>query len=161
MKWLLFAKKYFMKKNLLFLFLGLLIGFTSCKKEGCTNSNAINFDEEAKKDDGTCKLPEIIFDITSPLQGATFPLNSTINIKGNITANYTLDGYTLKLTNTSKNEVVLEYTISTASESFSIDENWVNTVTHHSDMLLEITCVDYSDYELLRGNSINFHCHPM
>ncbi len=28
---------------------------TSCKKKGCTDSNAVNYSTEAKKDDGTCK----------------------------------------------------------------------------------------------------------
>ena len=42
-----------MKKGLLFLLLGLSIGFASCKKEGCTNELAINYDKEAEKDDGT------------------------------------------------------------------------------------------------------------
>jgi hypothetical protein len=27
----------------------------SCKKEGCTDKNALNYDSKAKKDDGTCK----------------------------------------------------------------------------------------------------------
>lgn len=31
-----------------------LLAFASCKKEGCTDGNATNFDEDAKKDDGTC-----------------------------------------------------------------------------------------------------------
>ena len=31
------------------------ISFSSCKKkQGCTNKDALNFDSEAKKDDGTC-----------------------------------------------------------------------------------------------------------
>lgn len=29
----------------------------ACKKEGCTNPNAINYNAEAKKDDGSCQLP--------------------------------------------------------------------------------------------------------
>src|SRR5690554_547320 len=28
---------------------------TSCKKEGCTDPNAINYSDSAKKDDGSCK----------------------------------------------------------------------------------------------------------
>ncbi len=28
--------------------------FSGCQKEGCTDSNAINYDENAKKDDGSC-----------------------------------------------------------------------------------------------------------
>ena len=30
------------------------IGIAGCAKEGCTNSNACNYDSSAKKDDGTC-----------------------------------------------------------------------------------------------------------
>lgn len=32
----------------------LAFGGTSCKKEGCTNSGACNYDPDAEKDDGTC-----------------------------------------------------------------------------------------------------------
>lgn len=39
-----------------FILLGsaLLVASTSCKKEGCTNPDATNYDEKAKKDDGSC-----------------------------------------------------------------------------------------------------------
>jgi hypothetical protein len=39
-----------------YLIIFLLLGsvFTSCKKEGCTDSNAINYAADAKKDNGTC-----------------------------------------------------------------------------------------------------------
>lgn len=32
----------------------ILVGLTSCKKEGCTDIDATNFDAEAKKDNGAC-----------------------------------------------------------------------------------------------------------
>lgn len=35
------------------------LGFTSCKKEGCIDPKANNYNEEAKKDDGTCTYPVI------------------------------------------------------------------------------------------------------
>jgi hypothetical protein len=42
-------------KNVLFLALAAsTILFSSCKKEGCTDSNAVNYNEKAKKDDGSC-----------------------------------------------------------------------------------------------------------
>ena len=37
---------------------------TSCKKEGCTDGNAGNYDSEAKKDDGTCTYPTIKFNVS-------------------------------------------------------------------------------------------------
>ena len=43
-------------------------GMTSCKKEGCTDSAATNYDEKAKKDDGSCILPTP--DPVGPTQGA-------------------------------------------------------------------------------------------
>ncbi len=34
-----------------------LLSITSCKdKEGCTNPNAINYDSDAEKEDGSCKV---------------------------------------------------------------------------------------------------------
>lgn len=52
-----------MKKNLT---LGLVIAagvlattFTSCKKKGCTDETALNYNEEAKKDDGSCVYKDV------------------------------------------------------------------------------------------------------
>jgi hypothetical protein len=46
-------------KSFKFLTIGLLISgaslFTSCQKEGCTDSSSKNFNADAKKDDGTCQ----------------------------------------------------------------------------------------------------------
>jgi hypothetical protein len=36
---------------------GIAFGTTSCKKEGCTDTNATNYDEKAKKDNGSCQYP--------------------------------------------------------------------------------------------------------
>lgn len=48
-----------MKLNKIVLLGVILLGLsTSCKKEGCTNPEAINYESEAKKDDGSCILPE-------------------------------------------------------------------------------------------------------
>lgn len=43
-------------KKLIILILAstLLLGFESCKKEGCTDFDAANYDSEADTDDGTC-----------------------------------------------------------------------------------------------------------
>lgn len=36
----------------------LMITLVSCKKEGCTDATASNYNSEAKKDDGSCIYPE-------------------------------------------------------------------------------------------------------
>ena len=43
-------------------------GMTSCKKEGCTDSTATNYDEKAKKDDGSCVAATPV--VSAPTQGA-------------------------------------------------------------------------------------------
>ena len=52
----------------------LTLGAVSCQKEGCTDSTATNYDEKAKKDDGSCIA------VTE---------ETTLNITSNITTNTT------------------------------------------------------------------------
>lgn len=49
-------------KNLSYVLMVFLISIaiTSCKKKGCTDSSAANYNSEAKKDDGTCVYSPII-----------------------------------------------------------------------------------------------------
>ncbi len=44
-------------KNIFYLIVVLFIGI-SCKKEGCIDSTASNYDADAKKDDGSCIYPD-------------------------------------------------------------------------------------------------------
>lgn len=54
---------------------------TSCKKKGCTDSTAINYSEEAKKDDGSCSYETI----TAALE---IPTTYTFTRDGNSTVSY-------------------------------------------------------------------------
>lgn len=47
------------KNGLLIVLVGSLILATSCKKKGCTDEDATNYSEEAKKDDGSCEFPDV------------------------------------------------------------------------------------------------------
>jgi len=49
-----------MKRNVILVMaiaLGSLVTLNSCKKEGCTDETATNYDDKAKKDDGSCIYP--------------------------------------------------------------------------------------------------------
>lgn len=52
------------------------LGAVSCKKEGCTDSKALNYSKSAKKDDGSCKFADVT-------EGAV------VYVGSNITANTT------------------------------------------------------------------------
>jgi len=51
-------------------FIALFVIIIYCSKKGCIDSNAINFDASAKKNDGSCEypIPAKPIDINSPLQ---------------------------------------------------------------------------------------------
>lgn len=44
-----------MKKLIFILLAMVMIGISSCSKEGCTNTKATNYDSGADKDDGSCR----------------------------------------------------------------------------------------------------------
>ncbi len=74
-----------MKKVLLFLFATSLIwGLSSCKKKGCTDSKATNYDSKAKKDDGSC-----VFPVVEPQDDNT---NEEISINSNPLYYFKIDG---------------------------------------------------------------------
>src|SRR5688572_4667468 len=67
-----------MKKQILFLALGSVI-LTGCKKEGCTDPTALNYNEEAKKDDGTCTYFQLDVPATYAFTDGT---NNTVSYSG-------------------------------------------------------------------------------
>lgn len=64
---------------------GSLMFATSCKKKGCTNPEATNYSEKAKKDDGSCVLPvveEETYDIPTTYVFKDENGNSTVSFNG-------------------------------------------------------------------------------
>ncbi|MDX1651109.1 MAG: hypothetical protein R3277_01370 [Brumimicrobium sp.] len=66
-----------MKFGMLLMMSVLIGGMVSCKKEGCTDPTATNYNEDAKKDDGSCIYPETPAD------------ESTVLVSSNITSSTT------------------------------------------------------------------------
>jgi hypothetical protein len=74
-------------KTIQLLSIGVLLSglsFTSCKKEGCTDPEAENYSEEAKKDDGSCTYADktgtvqVVIDHNWGMMGAAFQMNTDL-----------------------------------------------------------------------------------
>jgi len=140
------------------------LSLNSCKKEGCTDETALNYDSEADKDDDSCEyeeVPEITFDITSPAEHTTFMLGDTVHISSMFETTGEVHGYSVKIINLSNNNEEVFSKEEHAHESpIHIHEMWVNNVTMHSDMRLDITVeIDHDGTEEVK--SIGFHCMHM
>lgn len=66
--------------------LGIMMITPACKKKGCTDPNATNFNEKAKKDDGSCILP-----VSTWYTEVTYGGNTYYQVSGTITSNQTMD----------------------------------------------------------------------
>ena len=62
--------------------LALSITATSCKKKGCTDPNAQNYSESAKKDDGSCTYPESGYSVPTTYAFTDGAGNSTVDYSG-------------------------------------------------------------------------------
>ena len=76
------------KKTLPLLLIAVGVGFTftACKKKGCTDPNATNFDPDAKKDDGTCMVPTATW-----YEDVTYNGEAYRQVTGTITEDQTMD----------------------------------------------------------------------
>lgn len=75
-----------MKVGMMLMAASLTLGTVSCKKEGCTDPDANNYNSEAKKDDGSC---EYTVDETDPYERSGYITSNETWTAGNI---YKLNG---------------------------------------------------------------------
>jgi len=59
-----------------------LVAFSSCNNKGCTDSNALNFDIDSKKDNGSCNYPSLRLHLHPTVGSETFAFDQTFNING-------------------------------------------------------------------------------
>jgi hypothetical protein len=91
------------KIGLFILVVGLGVGFSSCKKKGCTDPSATNFNSKAKKDDGSCLYKPTIKIIgaadTSISVGSTYTdLGATATNKDGSSVDVTVDNQVVTTT---------------------------------------------------------------
>jgi hypothetical protein len=98
--------------------------------------------------------------ITSPAENAMFEQGTYVRITGSITTEGELHGYEIYIRQKSDNAVVFSFDEHAHGKTFSFDEQWVNKVTTHSDMELEVVAILSHEGDVTVSKKLNFHCHP-
>ncbi|MCB9262859.1 MAG: hypothetical protein H6607_10835 [Flavobacteriales bacterium] len=104
---------------------------------------------------------KVVFNFTEPASGQMYGLNDTVHINGTISYEDELHGYEVTLVNLSNNDsMVFNEHAHIDGKELTVDHNWVNNVTGHSNMELRIDA--FIDHEgNMKSDTIHFHCHPM
>ncbi len=66
-----------MKVSMMVLAAALAVGTVSCNRKGCTNPDATNYDEKAKKDDGSCVIDDVVTDPSQETVAGFISTNTT------------------------------------------------------------------------------------
>lgn len=143
-----------MKKNKITTLVTIMLLFATTAFVSSCNRN----DDE---DNTTTPVDNFSAAVTSPEEGKVFPNGSTIKIEATLSNDTELHGYAVRIINKSMNdaEVFKVEHKHMHAKSYTISEEWVNNVSHHSDMQLQI--IAYVDHEgTERVKTVNFHCHP-
>lgn len=135
-----------MKKSVFcFLVLG-IISLTNCNKDEPNNIIEEQYNITVEK----------------PIEGQNFNLNDEVLIEGVVKGNFELHGYEIQLFNTSNNDSILyEKFIHTHGEEITISETWINNVSEHSDIRVEVSGLADHEGNDRKTKTINIHCHPM
>ncbi len=123
---------------------GLLIAIslisTGCRKKGCIDPGANNFNSEAKVDDGSCtytNTPPSFF-LTSPTEGQSFALNDTIFVMGSVEAAVPLHGYEIRIMDNQLNDTMFSVHQHNHLSQMSLQASWINNVSSTSQAVIEI-----------------------
>lgn len=98
--------------------------------------------------------------IESPTTGQVFEKGDTIHIEADIEAAQELHGWEIVIRKKADNSVVYSEDRHTHGEALHIHEHWVNNVTAHTDLILEVTAALDHSGKNLKTETVSFHCHP-
>ena len=113
--------------------------------------------DSCKKDEAHAN--EATIDITSPQEGQMFHQGETVNIKATLTGKESLHGWEVVVRKKSDGAVLFEKDAHVHDLILIIDESWTNSLTDHTDLVLEVFAqLDHDGTKT--SKVINFHAHP-
>ena len=98
--------------------------------------------------------------ITAPINNATYEYGDTVYLKGTITTDEEMHGYTLLIRTFDDKTPVFDAEKHVHGTTLSIDTFWVNNVAVHTNMEL-VTTVVVNHIGDMDSTITQFHCHPL
>lgn len=120
---------------------------------GLTVLNACSKDDHSHGNDATIT-------IASPTAGQMFHGGEMVPIKATLTGEESLHGWKVEIRKKSDGTVLFTADAHNHAVTLTIDEVWVNNLTEHTDLVLEVFArIDHDGAEV--SKTVNFHAHPM
>ncbi len=110
------------------------------------------------KDEPEPETPKVTFTVNSPFEGQEFQHNDTVKITGKIEYSNGMHGYNITIRNKADNSVLFESDQHIHGSLLEFNESWVNNVTAHSELELEIAAVLDHDGNTA-SKKLTFHCN--
>lgn len=126
-------------KKLILSVLVIGLGLISCQKEGCMDPEAINYSDEANKDDGSCTYQEATLSIITPEEGQVFHTDDVVEIKAIASNKEALHGWSLYLYNKTTADTIYQKDDHVHNVELSIEDAWTNNVEEEADIELGVT----------------------
>lgn len=134
---------------------------TSCKKKGCTDEIATNYDSGAEKDDNSCEFGDTtrpVISIVEPSMAMYHLMNgeATIPVKVDISDNEGLHSVKVVLMNTSDEIEVLHVHLHPDETTATVDTSFTGTDAH-KDYELTVTAEDHNENQSVETTTTHIH----
>ncbi len=102
---------------------------------------------------------DVTIEIISPREGQQFHSGEQVPIRANITSSATLHGWAIEIRKKSDGQVLFVEDAHDHKKSFTLEKSWKNTMTEHTDLILEVFAqIDHDGKKTSRR--VTFHAHP-
>lgn len=119
----------------------------------------LSFISSCKKDDGHDEEPTADIAITAPTAGQEYMAGDTVFINATVTGTAAMHGWELHLRKVSDQTEVFSADAHDHAATYTITETWVNNVSDHTELQLEIVAtLDHDGHTA--SKTVNIHCMP-
>jgi hypothetical protein len=102
---------------------------------------------------------DVTIEIIAPREGQQFHSGEQVPIRAQISSTATLHGWAVEIRKKSGGQVLFAEDSHDHKKSFTLELSWKNTLTEHTDLILEVFAqIDHDGKKT--SKQLTFHAHP-